>query len=146
MNRRCIHSTLRSLILTGLLLLLGSFVAPGEMTAWPIAQARETPGQAAGVSALPVVAEADLPVQARDVLRRIERGGPFEYEKDGVIFGNYERLLPSKRRGFYREYTVPTPGARNRGARRIVCGGPKRQPEVCYYTHDHYASFRRIVP
>ena len=144
MNRQCIRSTLRSLFLTGLLLVAGAFVAPTEMSAWPSAQARETPNQTA-VGSMPVVAVADLPVQARDLLRRIKQGGPFEGYKDGVIFGNYERLLPSKRRGFYREYTVPTPGARNRGARRIVCGGAKHHPEVCYYTHDHYASFRRIV-
>lgn len=146
MNRRCIRSTLRSLVLTGLLLVTWSFVAPGEMGAWPNAQARETPHQTSAVSAIPAIAAADLPVQARDLLKRIEQGGPFEGYKDGVIFGNYERLLPSKRRGFYREYTVPTPGAHNRGARRIVCGGAKHHPEVCYYTHDHYASFRRIAP
>ena len=146
MNRRCIRSTLRSLVLTGLLLVTWSFVTPGEMGAWPSAQARETPHQAVTVPAIPVIAVGDLPVQARDLLKRIEQGGPFEGYKDGVIFGNYERLLPSKRRGFYREYTVPTPGAHNRGARRIVCGGAKHHPEVCYYTHDHYASFRRIAP
>ncbi|WP_079417979.1 ribonuclease domain-containing protein [Thiomonas intermedia] len=145
MNRRCIRSTLRSLVLTGLLLVACSFAAPGGVGAWPSAQARETPHQAAA-SAIPVIAVADLPVQARDLLKRIEQGGPFEGYKDGVIFGNYERLLPSNRRGFYREYTVPTPGAHNRGARRIVCGGAKHHPEVCYYTHDHYASFRRIAP
>lgn len=86
-----------------------------------------------------------LPVQGRAMLARIWDGGPFRGEKDGIVFGNYERILPSKPRGYYREYTVPTPGARNRGARRIVCGGPKRHPDVCYYTNDHYASFRRIV-
>lgn len=146
MNRRCIRSTLRSLVLTGLLLVSWSFLAPGERGVWPSAQARETPQQAAAVSGLPIIAVADLPVQARDLLKRIEQGGPFEGYKDGAIFGNYERLLPSNRRGFYREYTVPTPGAHNRGARRIVCGGAKHHPEVCYYTHDHYASFRRIAP
>ncbi|MDD4887068.1 MAG: ribonuclease [Thiomonas sp.] len=149
MNRRCIRSTLRSLLLTGLLLATLPFGAHGWMSlewpALPSAQAREVSGQAAESSAIRFVAAADLPVQARDVLRRIEQGGPFKYEKDGTVFGNYERLLPSKRRGFYREYTVPTPGARNRGARRIVCGGVKHHPEVCYYTDDHYASFRRIA-
>ena len=87
---------------------------------------------------------AALPPEARDVLERVKAGGPFRYERDGVTFGNRERLLPSRHRGFYHEYTVDTPGARNRGARRIICGGPRRSPEVCYYTDDHYASFRRI--
>ena len=145
MNCRCIRSTLRSLLLTGLLLVTLPFLAPGGLHALSSAQARETPHRALPASEIPVIAVADLPVQARDVLRRIEQGGPFEGYKDGIIFGNYERLLPSKPRGYYREYTVPTPGARNRGARRIVCGGAKHHPEVCYYTHDHYASFRRIA-
>ena len=65
-------------------------------------------------------------------------------ERDGVTFGNRERSLPPRRRGYYHEYTVATPGERTRGARRIVCGGPRRTPEVCYYSDDHYASFRRI--
>ena len=90
------------------------------------------------------VAVASLPAQARDVLAQIRSGGPFRYERDGVVFGNREHLLPSKPRGHYHEYTVPTPGASDRGARRIVCGGAKRTPDVCYYSDDHYASFRRI--
>ena len=89
---------------------------------------------------------AALPPQGRDVMAQIRQGGPFRYEKDGTVFGNRERLLPRHKRGFYREYTVPTPGLRHRGARRIVCGGTQvRAPEACYYTEDHYASFRRIV-
>jgi ribonuclease T1 len=96
---------------------------------------------------MPVVALATLPVQAQQTERLIRQGGPFPYDKDGTVFMNRERLLPSKARGFYREYTVRTPGARNRGARRIVCGGAApSNPEVCYYTADHYASFQRIVP
>jgi ribonuclease T1 len=87
---------------------------------------------------------AVLPPEARDVLERVHAGGPFRYERDGVTFGNRERLLPQRSRGFYHEYTVETPGAHTRGARRIICGGPRRSPEVCYYTDDHYASFRRI--
>jgi ribonuclease T1 len=90
------------------------------------------------------IALAKLPAEARDVLLLIRAGGPFPYERDGVTFGNRERLLPAQRRGYYHEYTVTTPGAKNRGARRIICGGPQRAPEVCYYTDDHYASFRRI--
>jgi len=90
------------------------------------------------------VAVATLPREARDVLERIRAGGPFQYERDGVVFGNREHSLPPRKHGFYHEYTVVTPGARNRGARRIVCGGPRVHPQMCYYTDDHYASFRRI--
>jgi ribonuclease T1 len=85
-----------------------------------------------------------LPPEARDVLELIKAGGPFPYERDGIVFGNRERLLPAQPRGYYHEYTVPTPGANNRGARRIICGGPRKSPEVCYYTADHYRSFARI--
>ena len=87
---------------------------------------------------------AALPAEAREVLARIRAGGPFHYERDGVTFGNREHALPAHRRGYYHEYTVTTPGERTRGARRIVCGGPREAPEVCYYTSDHYATFRRI--
>ena len=98
-------------------------------------------------SELPSVALVTLPAQAKSTHQLIFNGGPFPYDKDGTVFGNRERLLPIKQRGHYREYTVKTPGARNRGARRIVCGGqPPTQPEVCFYTADHYASFSRIVP
>lgn len=93
-----------------------------------------------------VVALSELPTQGQQVWRLIQTGGPFRYDQDGVVFGNRERLLPPQTRGFYREYTVPTPGLSHRGARRIVCGGLQpRQPEVCYYSADHYASFARIV-
>jgi ribonuclease T1 len=89
---------------------------------------------------------AALPAEAQATERLIRAGGPFPYPKDGSVFGNYERQLPRKARGFYREYTVPTPKARNRGPKRIVCGGTEQNhPEACYYTDDHYASFRRIV-
>ncbi len=89
---------------------------------------------------------AELPRQGAETYRLILQGGPFPYEKDGTVFGNRERLLPAQKRGYYREYTVPTPGARDRGTRRIVCGGLQTAPDACYYTADHYASFRRIVP
>jgi len=89
---------------------------------------------------------AELPSSGKETYQRILDGGPFAYEKDGVVFGNRERLLPARQRGYYREYTVKTPGQRNRGAQRIVCGGAKPStPEGCFYTNDHYASFRRIV-
>ena len=89
----------------------------------------------------PDVALEQLPVEARQTLSRIEAGGPFPYKQDGRVFGNRERLLPQRSRGYYREYTVKTPGARDRGARRIVAG---RNGEY-YYTEDHYRSFRRII-
>jgi ribonuclease T1 len=103
-------------------------------------------GSQAGQDALQDIRLADLPVDARNTYRLILAGGPFASEHDGVVFGNRERILPRKPRGYYHEYTVPTPGARTRGARRVVCGGqaPSR-PEVCYYTNDHYANFRRIT-
>lgn len=87
-----------------------------------------------------------LPPEARSTHQLILRGGPFPYAKDGTVFGNRERHLPPRPRGQYREYTVRTPGVPHRGARRIVCGGQQpARPEVCYYTADHYASFRRIA-
>ncbi len=93
------------------------------------------------------VAIAQLPPQGRSMLTLIYQGGPFRHDKDGVVFGNRERILPANTRGYYREYTVRTPGERSRGARRIVCGGVKpAAPDACYYTDDHYASFRKIVP
>ena len=92
------------------------------------------------------IALTQLPLQGQDMMRLIAAGGPFKYDKDGVVFGNRERILPAKNRGFYREYTVKIPSERTRGARRIVCGGLKpAAPEACYYTDDHYASFRKIA-
>jgi ribonuclease T1 len=89
---------------------------------------------------------ADLPREAQITDSLIRSNGPFPYRKDGMTFGNRERLLPAKPRGHYREYTVRTPSSRDRGARRIVCGGnPPSKPESCFYTDDHYASFKRIV-
>lgn len=88
----------------------------------------------------------ELPRQGEQVYALIRQGGPFASEKDGTVFGNRERLLPPYRRGYYREYTVPTPGLAHRGVRRIVCGGQPVKPDICYYTADHYASFRKIVP
>lgn len=87
-----------------------------------------------------------LPPQGNETYQLILQGGPFPNEKDGVFFGNRERLLPVSRRGYYREYTVRTPGLSHRGTRRIVCGGPATTPDACYYTADHYASYRKIVP
>ncbi len=89
-------------------------------------------------------APSGLPPEAAAVIQAILRGGPFPYRNDGVTFQNREQRLPARARGYYREYTVPTPGARDRGARRIVTGGAP--PEEFYYTADHYRSFRRIDP
>lgn len=86
------------------------------------------------------IALAELPPEARQTLALIKAGGPFPYARDGATFHNREGLLPARGRGYYREYTVRTPGARDRGARRIVVG---RDGEY-YYTHDHYRTFRRI--
>jgi ribonuclease T1 len=97
-----------------------------------------------GRDSLPEVALSELPREARELRVLIDKGGPFHYSRDGVVFGNRERILPAKPRGYYHEYTVRTPGAHDRGARRMVCGGPKTTPEVCYYTDDHYQTFRRI--
>lgn len=86
------------------------------------------------------VSLSSLPPEARATLRLIKQGGPFPYPRDGVVFSNFEKRLPKKQRGYYHEYTVKTPGARNRGARRIVCG----KPSECYYTGDHYQTFKLI--
>jgi ribonuclease T1 len=92
------------------------------------------------------VSISELPKQGQQVYELIAQGGPFAYDKDGVVFGNREQQLPKHKRGYYREYTVKTSGVRNRGAKRIVCGGLQVQsPDVCYYTEDHYSSFRKIV-
>lgn len=88
------------------------------------------------------IAVADLPPEARETLRLIDRGGPYPYRRDGVIFKNIEKRLPQQPRGYYREYTVPTPGRTDRGARRIIAG--EQPPLVFYYTADHYRSFSRI--
>jgi len=101
-------------------------------------------GPAPGASA--TVALAALPAEAQRMHQLILAGGPFAHHKDGSVFGNRERMLPRQPRGYYHEYTVRTPGARDRGARRIVCGGtPPSRPEACFYTADHYASFQRIA-
>lgn len=89
------------------------------------------------------VARAELPGEAQQTLQLIERGGPFPYRRDGIVFGNLEKRLPAKVRGYYHEYTVPTPGSpghSSRGARRIVAG----KVGESYYSDDHYRSFRRI--
>jgi ribonuclease T1 len=110
----------------------------------PLAQARGSMDGVA-VDGMAVVRVTELPAPGQEIYGLIRQGGPFSYDKDGTVFGNRERLLPIKARGYYREYTVKTAGSRDRGARRIVCGGPSRTPHACYFTADHYASFRKIV-
>ncbi len=126
----------------------------------PFAQARSHHHSAHDAAAIPAIDVAQLPPEARVTLQLIKQGGPFPYSRDGVVFGNYEHQLPPQPRGHYREYTVKTPGAHDRGPRRIVCGvapaggrpvgspllrsDPSALPE-CYYTGDHYRSFKRIV-
>lgn len=109
------------------------------------------------------LAVTQLPVEARETLSHIERGGPYGYDRDGAVFRNYERQLPPRQRGYYREYTVRTPGVRHRGARRLIVGcergnagsgrasAASRYPECAgppdvYYTEDHYRTFRRVAP
>ena len=128
-----------------LLLLL---IAIGAVLLWQ--RHGEVPGVPAGTTGNTVATRAatvddsmaSLPPQARAMVQRIVAGGPFEHRQDGAVFGNYEGLLPQQPRGYYHEYTVETPGARNRGARRIVTGGTP--PVVWYYSDDHYRSFRRL--
>ena len=110
-----------------------------------------TPGTTQAKASTPANIQAtirvtELPRQGEQMLMLIHQGGPFTSEKDGAVFANRERLLPPSKRGYYREYTVPTPGLGHRGARRIVCGGQPKSPDMCYYTADHYASFRKILP
>jgi ribonuclease T1 len=92
-------------------------------------------------SDLPGVAVADLPPQARDALAVIDRGGPYPYSQDNTVFSNVERLLPARRTGYYREYTVLTPGSATRGTRRLVVGADGD----IFYTDDHYQSFRQVL-
>ncbi len=102
----------------------------------PVLARGDAPPAAVGTE----IAVAELPGEARRTIALIRQGGPFPYERDGTVFGNFEKRLPVQPRGYYREYTVRTPGARDRGARRIVAG----KGGEFYYTDDHYQSFRRI--
>jgi len=111
----------------------------------PAALARSAPAE------LPEISTAELPREGRDTLDRIRANRRFHHDRDGAVFGNRERILPPHPRGYYREYTVRTPGAKNRGARRIVCGSVKATPDgvtptpsACFYSDDHYQSFSRI--
>ena len=126
-------------------LALTSFLFAASLTGTALVQARQPLREGPAESSSAVIARAELPKAGQVTYELIRSGGPFPFDKDGMVFGNRERQLPAQSRGFYREYTVTTPGARDRGARRIVCGGPARAPQACYFTADHYASFRKIV-
>ena len=121
---------------------LTSCLVAAALSVVPLAQARGPMNESVPAATVRV---AELPRQGQETYELIRRGGPFPYEKDGTVFGNRERLLPAAQRGYWREYTVRTPGSRDRGARRIVCGGTARALHACFYTADHYASFRKIV-
>jgi ribonuclease T1 len=121
---------------------LRALLLAGVVVLAPATGARDVP------PSLPDVHVQELPAEARQTLALIKQGGPFPYRKDGSVFGNREQRLPARARGYYTEYTVKTPFARDRGARRIVAGrGQARDPATSgeyYYTDDHYNSFRRI--
>ncbi|POX59079.1 ribonuclease N [Streptomyces sp. Ru62] len=122
--------------LAGLLVCLAVLLAGCAGASGPASRA--SPAWARGMA---TVQESRLPAEARQTLALIDRGGPFPYAKDGTVFGNFEGRLPRHRRGYYHEYTVPTPGSQDRGARRIVTG----QGGEFYYTDDHYEPFRAVL-
>jgi len=131
------------LTVAGSLLSVGSRTSTGgeDATTGSTAAAVDAP-PATQASDLPTVAYSELPPEGQETLQLIVAGGPFPYDRDGVVFQNREGLLPDQAEGYYREYTVPTPGEDDRGARRIIVGG---RQAVAYYTDDHYESFREVV-
>ena len=114
---------------------------PGGPATSAAAKQQSPPQRSANPSSLPEIRESALPAEGRRVLGLIRAGGPFRYSQDDEVFGNFERVLPVRNRGYYREYTVPTPGEADRGARRIVAGEGGEK----YYTSDHYATFKYIA-
>jgi ribonuclease T1 len=142
MSKKLIIAVLASIMLSGTLLPgqpAGLFQDPHESSIHGQTSASRI--QNPESSRDPSIRTDRLPSEARKTLQLIRQGGPFPYPQDGVVFGNRERLLPAKPRGYYREYTVKTPGAKNRGARRIIAG----KSGEFFYTDDHYSSFKRIV-
>ncbi|WP_168790060.1 ribonuclease [Paraburkholderia aromaticivorans] len=111
----------------------------------PVQPAQGASGTPVASGALGTVTKAQLPGEAAETLRLIKAGGPFPFGEDGVVFRNSAGLLPQHPRGYYHTYTVRTPGSTDRGQRRIICGGPRRQTGDCYYTDDYYVSFKRIA-
>lgn len=122
---------------TRTLLMVGGVLVVLWLVAWQQGGTPDRPARHTGTATVPL---ADLPVQARETVRLIDRGGPYPYVEDGDTFGNREGLLPDHANGYYREFTVRTPGSSDRGARRIVAG---RLGDL-WWTDDHYGSFRRI--
>ena len=105
----------------------------------PAATPHET--SATPSSGLATMRAADLPSEGRAVLALIDKGGPFRYQQDNTVFANNEGLLPMRPAGYYHEYTVPTPGSPDRGARRLIAG---KDGDI-YYTADHYDTFRQVI-
>ena len=153
MRRRWTVGTLLLGLAVAALAVFNLFIAPGgtppsgvqgTTTSAPAAAAPSPAGKVTGVpnvSGLSTIRESQLPAEGRRTLTLIRQGGPYPYTRDGVTFGNFERILPRKAGGYYKEYTVPTPGESDRGARRIVAG----QAGDKYYTPDHYESFKFIA-
>lgn len=139
-RRNIVMAAVVAVLVVALMALVGycarSAVGPSGDAVAPTPSTRHTP-----VSGLATVPVADLPAQAVATLALIDAGGPFPYDKDGTVFGNLEGILPKQPRGYYREYTVPTSGSRDRGARRLVAG---RDGDL-YYTADHYETFRQVL-
>jgi len=131
--------------ITNIFKYLALFIAAAVMLPVPAsAQLRDNaPSPAQRVQAsLADISVKELPPEARETLKLLERGGPYQYDRDGIVFGNFEKRLPIKDRGYYNEFTVKTPGVKHRGARRIVTGKGGEK----YYSDDHYKTFKRIVP
>jgi ribonuclease T1 len=129
-----------SAALIGLLVLVvGGALGRHALSAPPVG---DRPSVVASAAGLPVRALSQLPPQVAQEWQLIQHGGPFRYRQDGVVFGNRERRLPPRQSGFYREYTVPTPGERDRGPCRLITGGAAE----LYYTGDHYVSFVAVDP
>lgn len=120
-------------------------VLAAAVAALSLLGASPTLAQNKACAMFPSIAVRELPKQGQDTLALIDADGPFASNRDGIVFGNRERILPTEKRGFYREYTVRTPGVKNRGARRIVCGGSQRAASQCFYSDDHYQSFKCIA-
>ncbi|MFG2719976.1 ribonuclease domain-containing protein [Streptomyces sp. NPDC048416] len=141
MITRCVRLVLAAVLACLAVLLVGCAGKGGAQPDGPGSSApapASAPGWAKGMA---TVAADRLPSEARRTLTLIDKGGPFPYSKDGVVFGNVEKLLPPHKRGYYHEYTVDTPNSRDRGARRLVTG----QSGEFYYTGDHYKTFKAVL-